>query len=83
MKGSPYEPEAIDVATKDGMPAAIIIGRRRLKVQRVLNVWRVDEDWWRCPVSRMYLFLEMENGARLTIFQDMIGNAWYKQNYCV
>jgi hypothetical protein len=81
MKNSPYEPEAIDVTAEDGAPTVIKAGKRTYKVKRVLNVWRIDEDWWRQPISRLYLSLELENGSRLTVFRDMTGDAWYRQNY--
>jgi hypothetical protein len=81
MKNSPYEPEVIDVREENGTPTAITTRRRTLKVHRVLNMWRIDEDWWRCPVSRLYLLLELQNGTRLTVFHDMIHHIWYRQNY--
>jgi hypothetical protein len=81
MNNSPYEPEPIDVAAKDGMPTALIIRKKTVKVERILNMWRIDEDWWRSPISRLYLLLELQNGARLTVFQDIRSGAWYRQNY--
>lgn len=80
MKTSPYEPEAVDLLAEDGMPKAIKIGKRNVRVLRVLNMWRIDEDWWRCPVSRLYLSLELESGKRVTLFKDMIRGVWYRQN---
>ena len=81
MKSSPYEPEGIDVIAADGRPSAVRAGKRTFRVVRILNVWRIDEDWWRKPVSRLYLSLELDNGARLTVFRDMVSGAWYRQNY--
>ena len=81
MKTSPCEPERIDIVAADGRPSAIRVGKRTFKVVRVLNVWRVDEDWWREPVSRLYLSLELDSGARLTVFRDILSGLWYRQNF--
>jgi hypothetical protein len=81
MNNSPYEPEPIDVEAKDGMPATVMVRKKTVKVERILNMWRIDEDWWRQPVSRLYLALELQNGARVTVFQDIISGMWYRQNY--
>jgi hypothetical protein len=81
MKTSPYEPEGIDVRTEEGMPAAIKIGKRTFKVLGVLNMWRIDEDWWRQPISRLYFLLELDNGSRVSVFKDMIRGHWYTQRY--
>ena len=81
LHGSPYEPEAIEMTERSGRLTAIRTGKRTFRIIRILNMWRVDEDWWRKPVSRLYLSLELDNGNRMTVFRDMISGQWYKQNY--
>ncbi len=77
----PYVPDLIEVTTRDGVPAAVRVRMRRLRVASVLNVWRIDEEWWRRPISRLYFLLELENSARITLFQDLIGGQWYRQHW--
>jgi hypothetical protein len=44
-----------------------------------MEAWRVDDEWWRQEVSRLYFRLELEGGIRLTVFQDLISLKWYEQ----
>jgi hypothetical protein len=81
MKNSPYEPEMIDITVTDGKPSVVRIRRRTFKVAHILNMWRIDEDWWRKPISRLYLLLELNSGTRLTVFRDLTSGSWYMQNY--
>ncbi len=81
MKPSPYEPEPIDVRAEAGRPVVVLFKQRRIKVRELLNMWRIDEDWWRLPISRLYFLVELENGARLTLFRDLVQSRWYRQNW--
>jgi hypothetical protein len=76
---SPYEPEAVEVVSREGVPVAVTIKKRRLPVREVLNTWRIDEEWWRAPISRLYFLLQFDNGIRATVFHDLEGNRWYRQ----
>jgi hypothetical protein len=78
---SPYEPEAIEVTVRQGRPGAVRFKGRFQQVREILNMWRIDEEWWRKPISRMYYQLELPTGARLTVFQDLITGRWYRQNW--
>ena len=68
---SPYDPQALEVAVRDGRPVAVRLKKRSLKVSEVANTWRIDEEWWRKPISRLYFLLDLENGMRLTVFLDL------------
>ncbi len=81
MKTSPYEPERIEVLVCDGKPFTLRTPRKAMKVKVVLNMWRIDDEWWRQPVSRLYFHLECENGTRLTVFKDLVHRRWYRQNW--
>jgi hypothetical protein len=50
-------------------------------VKEVLNIWRIDEEWWRKPISRLYYLVEFTSGSRFTVFQDLITGQWYRQNW--
>lgn len=54
-------------------------GRTVGKVEAVLESWRIDDEWWRQPISRSYLELMMEGGKRVVLFQDMLTGLWYMQ----
>ena len=51
---SPYDPEPIEVVAAQGKPKAVTFRKRLLQVKEVLNVWRIDDEWRRKPVSRLY-----------------------------
>jgi len=78
---SPYDPEKIEIAAQEGRPFVVRLKRRPVLVKDVVNMWRIDEEWWRKPISRLYFSLELENGARITVFRDLVGGMWYRQNW--
>ncbi len=69
----------MEVIAREGKPVVIHFKKRRLRVKEVVNVWRIDEEWWRRLISRLYFLLELESGMRITVFQDLEGGEWYKQ----
>ena len=78
---SPYDPERIEIAAQEGRPFVVRLKKRPVLVKDVVNMWRIDEEWWRKPISRLYFSLELENGARITVFHDLMGGTWYRQNW--
>jgi len=76
------QPRPIDVeADESGEPQAVVLGRERLAVAAVQDRWRIDEEWWRKEVSRMYFSLLLEDGRTLTIYRDLATGRWSQQNY--
>lgn len=50
-------------------------------VVRVLDTWRLDDEWWReRPIARLYyrLLLE-EDSAVLTLYHDLATQTWHEQ----
>ncbi len=78
---SPYTPERIEIAAQEGRPFVVRLKKRPVLVKEIVNMWRIDEEWWRKPISRLYFSLELENGARVTVFRDLLGGTWYRQNW--
>jgi len=77
----PYDPEALEVIERDGKPVTVHVKKQRLKVNGIVNTWRIDEEWWRKPISRLYFLLALENDMRLTVFLDLKQGGWYRQNW--
>ncbi|MGD0234599.1 MAG: hypothetical protein ABSC55_08670 [Syntrophorhabdales bacterium] len=50
-------------------------------MKAILNTWRIDDEWWRKPISRLYYLVEFTNGSRLTVFRDVLTGKWYRQNW--
>ncbi len=76
------EPRPLAVTTDArGAPVAVVLGRQRLTVSQVLDVWRIDDEWWREEVSRLYYRLLLEDGRPLIAYHDLVQDQWYKQTY--
>jgi hypothetical protein len=81
FRANPYQPEQVAVVARDGKPVVVQVKERRQRVRGVINTWRIDEEWWRKLISRLYFLLELESGIRLTVFQDLESGGWYRQNW--
>ena len=76
------EPRPIAVAAGDeGEPVAVVLSGQRLAVERIEDVWRIDDEWWREEVSRLYYRLLLEDGRPLVVFHDLVRDQWCEQSY--
>lgn len=64
-----------------GRPQTVWLGGRELSVARILDLWLVEDDWWRLPLARRYVWLLLTGGRMLTLFEDRINGGWYLQRY--
>lgn len=62
-----------------GHVKALRTSRGLMEVDTVLEEWRIDDEWWRVPISRRYLCLLLRSGRRVTVFQDLMEGFWYVQ----
>jgi len=82
------EPRLVAVELNaDGLPMAI----RRSKensggqettaavVEAILESWRIDDEWWRHPITRRYFEVLLEGGGRVVLFVDLVSGEWYVQ----
>jgi hypothetical protein len=67
----------------DGLPKAV--GRSGgqavgdYTVEAVIEAWRIDDEWWRSPISRRYHEVVLHSGGRVVLFQDLITDEWFIQ----
>ncbi len=55
-------------------------GRGRfIAVVEIADRWRIDDEWWRKEISRMYFRVALAGGRVLTVFQDLIEGSWFLQ----
>ena len=73
-------PAAVE-ANPHGEPKAMLWKGRFLHVRAIHDSWRIDDEWWREEIVRRYFLIELENGRRLTLYHDLIADAWYEQSY--
>ena len=64
-----------------GLPVAVLVRGRLRPVVAINDRWRIDDEWWRAEISRVYYALDLEGGMRLTVFHDRMTGAWYTQQY--
>ena len=51
----------------------------RSGVESVVEIWRVDDEWWRQPIHRRYVEVVLEGGAHVVLFEDETTQQWYVQ----
>jgi hypothetical protein len=63
---------------------AVIDGAREkefvgVAVAEISDRWRIDDEWWRKEISRMYFQVVLAGGRIVTVFQDLIEGGWFLQ----
>jgi hypothetical protein len=48
-------------------------------VEQILEVWQLDDEWWRDRISRRYAILALEDGLTVTVYRDLLTGRWYLQ----
>jgi hypothetical protein len=79
-------PQARQVEVSDlGLPHALVLHGHPVTVERIEEVWRLAEAWWReDPIARTYVRVLLEDGRLVTLFHDdtcVPGDGWYEQRY--
>ena len=74
-------PRSIHVrSSSGGVPIFVRLpGRPARRVAVVRESWRVDDEWWRDPVSRAHFTVIVEGGGQLAIYRDLITGEWFAQ----
>lgn len=67
------------VPNPQGSPAKVRARGRTKRVESVLETWRIDDEWWREPISRAYFSLLLEGGEHCTVYHDLVEGRWYVQ----
>lgn len=73
------EPRHVRVEV-DAAGAPLRIAPRRGAWRSVLSVrerWRIDDEWWRDPLSREYFQVVLQDGRVVELYRDEVRSAWY------
>lgn len=76
------EPSPVTVEVDGaGVPEAVgrLGGLAVGKIESVNETWRIDDEWWRHTISRLYYEVMFEGGKRVVLFQDLITGNWFMQ----
>lgn len=76
-----HRPSPIEVELANGVLAAVHLGRR-VTVEETLEVWRIDDEWWRDqPIAREYQRVLLKDGRTVDVFRDLATGRWFRQAY--
>jgi hypothetical protein len=50
------------------------------RIEAVGEVWQVDDEWWRDPISRRYVDAVLQSGKHLAMYEDLMTNTWFAQH---
>ena len=75
------QPVPLDVNVDGrGLPKTLKLRNRWVAVDSVADFWRIDDEWWRDqPISRMYCQCVVDQGLKITMYQDLLSGRWYWQ----
>jgi hypothetical protein len=48
-------------------------------VEDVGEIWRIDDEWWRSPITRRYIEVGLKGGGRVVLFENMTTGEWWIQ----
>ena len=74
-------PQPVHVRTnEDGEPIFVRLpGKTARRVDAVREAWRIDDEWWRTPISREYRAVVLDDGRPVTLYPDLLDGHWYAQ----
>ncbi|MEO9255204.1 MAG: hypothetical protein ABI305_06675 [Tepidiformaceae bacterium] len=74
------QPAAVE-ADALGEPKAMLVRGVFQRVSTIHDSWRIDDEWWRDEIARRYFAVELEGGRHLTVYHDLVTDAWFAQSY--
>ena len=74
-------PVQVTVDERSGLPLTLRERNRSHQITRIQDSWRVDDEWWREPISRQYVQVLLPTGALRTLFHDLLADRWFEQTY--
>jgi hypothetical protein len=75
------QPQPLSVRADDGGLPREIVRHGAHRVVAIQDVWRIDDEWWREPISRRYFQIVLDSGEIRTIYHDLVGDEWFEQWY--
>jgi len=48
-------------------------------VESIIEIWHVDDEWWREPISRRCVEVILEGGKHVVLYQDLTTSDWFVQ----
>jgi len=48
-------------------------------VETIIEIWHVDDEWWREPISRRCVEVILEGGKHVVLYEDLTTSDWFMQ----
>lgn len=64
---------------EEGFPVELLRRGKRFRVIAIRERWRIDDEWWRHPISREYFALVLEDGRPVILYKDLLEGGWFSQ----
>lgn len=61
-------------------PEALWSHGRWTRIEAIRERWRIEDEWWRNPISRDYHIVVLEGGRWMTLYRDRRTGAWHRQH---
>jgi hypothetical protein len=71
----------VTLDARSGLPHTLHEGTHCREIAQIQDAWRIDDEWWREPISRHYLQVLLRDGAIRTLFHDRLTDRWFAQSY--
>lgn len=73
-------PRPIRVAADaGGFPLRVRLEGGWRRVTSTLEAWRVDDEWWRRPISRAYFAVVLDEARHVVLYRDLAAGTWHLQ----
>ena len=74
-------PQRVEVEVENEKPKAVRRsgGDAAQWIDAILECWRIDDEWWRQPISRQCYAVVLESGGRVVVFDDLVTGEWWMQ----
>ncbi len=56
-----------------------MLGDGKRHIEEIIETWRIDDEWWRTPISRRYVDVVLEGGGHVVLFEDLTTGQWFVQ----
>lgn len=68
------------LSDQNEVPVGLFWNGRQCRIDFVKERWRIDDEWWRRPISRRYFRIVLITGVLITLYHDMQEDQWYLQS---
>ena len=50
-----------------------------VRIEAIIEDWRISDEWWRAPIERRYVEVVLEGGKHVVLYHDLITEEWFAQ----